>query len=253
MVRPRAVLFDIGGTLWSSPAEDPAGLAYCYGCGRDALLRELPDPPAVDALIEAVEGYFGEWEDIWRQDAGGRVVQPPTSEFVAEALKRIGLSPTAESLAAFTEAVLEASVHTARALEPEPGMNDALAALRQRGMRLGCVSNAFMTAETLQRIMTERGLGEHLELTVSSCEVGYRKPHPAIYEAALEAMGIAAAEAIFVGDRVDADVEGPAALGMRTVLTHQYRREDPSSGKVRPDHVISHLTELPVYIDTLLA
>jgi FMN phosphatase YigB (HAD superfamily) len=65
-------------------------------------------------------------------------------------------------------------------------------------------------------------------------------------------MAVDSPEAIFVGDRLDADVEGPAASGMRTVLTHQYRREDPAGAKIAPDHVISHLTELPAYVRSLL-
>ncbi len=251
MTRPRVVLFDIGGTLWSSPPEDPAALAYCYGRGREALLRAVPDAPAIDALIEAVEGYFGEWEGIWKQ-AAAHLRQRPTTAFVAEALARIGVVAPPDALAAFTDALLETSVLTARALPPEAGMPEALAELRGLGLRLGCVSNAFMSAATLTRIMDERGLGRYLELTVSSCELGYRKPHPLMYKAALEAMGVAAEEAIFVGDRLDADIEGPAVLGLRTVLTQQYRQEHSPGGGVRPDCVIGHLRELPAFAQRLL-
>ena len=88
-------------------------------------------------------------------------------------------------------------------------------------------------------------MGQHLELTISSCEFGYRKPHRSIYEAAVEAMGVMAEEVVFVGDRVEQDVVGPALLGMRGVLTLQYRREDPSEAGVKPDAVIEHLSELP--------
>jgi putative hydrolase of the HAD superfamily len=124
-------------------------------------------------------------------------------------------------------------------------MPEALARLQDLGLRLGCVSNAFMGAETLHRIMVERDLGRHLEMTISSCEFGYRKPHSAIYEAAVKRMGVTASEVIFVGDRVEQDVVGPANLGMRTVLTLQYREEDLSASPVQPDAVIEHLSELP--------
>lgn len=251
MAAPRVILFDIGSTLWSSPAEDAGALARCYGTGRAILIEALGDAPPVDALIEAVEGYFAEWEEIWRREAG-RVEQAPTTAFVAEALARLGLTAPDGALAGFTDAILETSVYTAKVEPPEPGMPEALAALRQRGLRLGCVSNAFMGAPTLQRIMEERGLGPYLELTIASCDIGYRKPHPAIYAAALEGMAVAPPEAVFVGDRLDADVEGPAALGMRAVLSHQYRQEDPAAAKVRPDHVIRHLSELVAYVDSLL-
>ena len=251
MAQPKIVLFDIGSTLWSSPPEDPGALAYCYGRGRDVLLQALGDAPPIEALIDAVEGYFAEWEEVWRQDST-KVHQPPTSEYVAEALGRLGVHPAAETLAAFTDAVLETSVYTAKVQPEEPGMSEALAGLKQRGLRLGGVSNAFMGAATLMRIMDERSLGQHLDFMLSSCEAGIRKPHPSIYQQAAEAMGATPDEAIFVGDRLDADVEGPASLGMRTVLTQQYRREDVHSARVKPDAVIQHLSELVAYADSVL-
>ena len=251
MVKPRAVFFDIGSTLWSSPPEDPAALLDCYTRGRNALLRVLPEIPPVEALIDVVEHYFAEWEDVWRVEPE-RVQQPATGEYVATALRKLDLHPPPEILAAFTQELLEVSVGTALALPPEPGMKEALAELRALGVRLACVSNAFMGAATLNRIMAARGLGEHLEFTVSSCEFGCRKPDPAIYREALRQMGVTAEEGIYVGDRLDADVQGPASIGMRTVLTHQYRQEDPTKAPVQPDAVIKHLSELPGVIERML-
>jgi HAD superfamily hydrolase (TIGR01509 family) len=253
MTVPRAVLFDVGSTLWSSPAEDPEALSLCYTRAREALLKSL-DPsevPPIEALIEAVEGCFAGWEEVWRQDAG-QVAQPPTTEYVARALAELGLSPSPEALADFTDELLETSVLTARGLELEPGMPEALAGVKQLGLRLGCVSNAFMGAATLLRIMEERGLGSYFEFAISSCEFGVRKPHPSIYEEAARIMRLQPEEIIFVGDRLDADVAGPAAAGMRTVLSHQYRQEDPSQSDVQPDRVISHLSELVPYVASLL-
>ena len=250
--KPRVVFFDIGSTLWSSPAEDPGALAYCYGRGRDALIAHHGDAPPVEDLIDAVEGYFAEWEDAWKAD-NSQVLQGPTTGFVRESLRKLGLEPPPNVLAAFTDAILETSVYTARTLEPEAGMPEALAALRDLGLRVACVSNAFMGAGVLNRILDERGLGAYSDLTISSCDLGYRKPHPRIYEEALAAMEAEAPEAVFVGDRVDADVEGPAALGMRTVLTQQYRQEDPARARVRPDAVIAHLSELPGVVRRFLA
>jgi putative hydrolase of the HAD superfamily len=247
----RAVLFDIGGTLWSSPAEDELALERCYARGREALLAASPAVPSLPALIAAVEGYFAEWEDIWRDDPS-QVRQRPTAAFVAEALKRLDFVAPPQALERFTDELLETSVHTARTLESEPGMKEALAELQAMDLRLGAVSNAFMGAATLRRIMDERGLAEHLEFIMSSCEAGIRKPDPEIYRLAAKEMGVAPEEAAYVGDRVDADVEGPRAVGMRGILTHQYRQEDPERGKVRPDAVIKHLRELPEAIRRLL-
>ena len=240
----RAVLFDIGSTLWSSPAEDPAGLQRVYARGREALRAALPEVPPVDVLIETVEHYLAEWEEIWRQDAS-KVTQRPTTDFVAEALARINLAVAPEALQRFTDEAMEASVYTAKVEPPEAGMKEALAELQSMGLRLAAVSNAFMGAATLRRIMDERGLGEHLEFILSSCEAGIRKPHPEIYRAAAQRLDLPPEAAVYVGDRVDADVEGPSAIGMRGVLTQQYRQEDPAGAKVSPAAVIRHLSELP--------
>jgi HAD superfamily hydrolase (TIGR01509 family) len=250
-MRPKAILFDIGSTLWSSPPEDAGALAFCYGRGREALLSCLREVPDRETLARVVEGMFADWEERWKADAS-LVLQEPTSEFVARALASLGLQPPPEALALFTDAVLETSVYTAKVEPAEPGMRETLETLCEMGFSLACVSNAFMGAGVLDRILEERGLRPHCLFTVSSCEVGYRKPHPAIYEAALDRLGIAGSEAVFVGDRLDADVEGPAALGMRTVLTHQYRQEDPTAAKVRPNHVIRHLSELVPLAEALL-
>jgi HAD superfamily hydrolase (TIGR01662 family) len=252
MTRPRIVLFDIGETLWSSPPEDPQALLDCYGRGREVLLRAIDAVPPVEVLIEAVEGHFAEWETKWRADPS-IVDQAPTTAFVAEALARLGVTAPADALTDFTAALLETSIYTAMAEAPEPDMVEAMAALKDLGIRIGCVSNAFMTANDLHRIMEQKGLGRFLELTVSSCETGYRKPHRAIYQAALDGFDASAAESVFVGDRVYADIEGPALLGMRTVLTTQYRKEEPDLTSVRPDLIVSHLRELAPWLEKLLS
>ena len=250
MERPAAVLFDIGSTLWSSPAEDPDALARCYGRGREIIGDAGLAAPPMDTLIEAVEGYFAEWEDVWRS-APGRVEQPATTEYVEQALARLDLKLDAKALAAFTAAILDTSVYTAIVEPPEPENPAALRDLRSLGLRLGCVSNAFMPAAVLHRILDARGLGEHCEFTISSCEFGIRKPDRRIYEEALRVLGLPGPAVVFVGDRVDADVEGPAAVGMRTILSHQYRQEDPGKGAVQPDQVVGHLSDLVSHLRIL--
>ena len=241
----RAVLFDIGSTLWSSPAEDPEGLATVYGRARDILLEVVPDPPPLQVLIDTVEGYLGEWEGIWSHDPS-QTMQRPTTGFVADALARIDIEIEDEDvLQRFTDEVMEASVYTAKAEPDEDGMADALDELHDMDLRLACVSNAFMSADTLMRIMEERGLSTHLEFVISSAETGIRKPDEAIYLAAVSRLGLAPEEVVYVGDRVSADVEGPGAIGMPGILTLQYRQEDPASARVAPAAVIAHLSELP--------
>src|SRR5829696_9821132 len=74
-----------------------------------------------------------------------------------------------------------------------------LDALRERGLRTGLVSNAFDPGWLLHRDLERMGLGERLDVAVFSSEVGKRKPHEAIFRAALERLAVEPGRTIFVG------------------------------------------------------
>jgi putative hydrolase of the HAD superfamily len=79
------------------------------------------------------------------------------------------------------------------------------------------------------------GLADRLDFAVFSSEVGVRKPHPQIFERALEALGVEPENALFVGDRLYEDVRGAGELGMTTVQALWFRADDhPEGGE--PDH-----------------
>jgi putative hydrolase of the HAD superfamily len=78
--------------------------------------------------------------------------------------------------------------------------------------------------------------------------VGTRKPDPAIFGDALSKLGVDAANTVFVGDRLLDDVGGAQAAGMRTVLTREFRSEEPDGGP-SPGAVIERLEELPGVVD----
>jgi HAD superfamily hydrolase (TIGR01549 family) len=89
----------------------------------------------------------------------------------------------------------------------------ALEALRGHGLRIGLVSNG-------QRDLEEFAAHHTLEVDamVGSKSHGRTKPHPSIFVAALQALGVAADEAAMVGDSYEDDIEGARSLGMRAIL-----------------------------------
>lgn len=118
----------------------------------------------------------------------------------------------------------------------------ALRALRGKGLRLGICSNWEWD---LSSFVGQAGLAGLVDVEVTSARVGYRKPHPEIYARTLDLLGVEAADAVFVGDTWDADVEGPLAAGMRPVHLWREDNHDPSPPPV-PEGVvrISSLAEL---------
>jgi putative hydrolase of the HAD superfamily len=91
-----------------------------------------------------------------------------------------------------------------------------LTALRNRGLKLGLVSNTFIPPATHDRHLTESKLIDLLPVRVYSSEVKYRKPHRRIFEIALQRLGTASHETLFVGDQIDADMRGARRVGMKT-------------------------------------
>jgi HAD superfamily hydrolase (TIGR01662 family) len=91
----------------------------------------------------------------------------------------------------------------------------AIRTLADAGVRIGLISN---TQRPLDVFAAHFGLDGLISAAVSSAEHGYLKPHRAIFDAALEAIGVAAAEAVMVGDSVTHDIEGARQIGMRAVL-----------------------------------
>jgi putative hydrolase of the HAD superfamily len=105
-----------------------------------------------------------------------------------------------------------------------------LESLRERGLKLGLVSNAFDPPDLLHRDLAQFGLAERLDVALFSSEVGRRKPDPEIFQRALDALGVAAREALFVGDSLANDIAGAAALGLRTCQALWFRADDDPGG-----------------------
>ena len=95
------------------------------------------------------------------------------------------------------------------------GTREALNRLRSAGLLLGVISNSDGRVE---EALIAAGLRDCFDVVLDSALVGVEKPDPAIFRAALGALGIAPAEALYVGDLYEVDVVGARAVGMEAVL-----------------------------------
>ena len=113
--------------------------------------------------------------------------------------------------------------------------------LGERGTRRGVCSNAPFPPEMMRRQVRSNGIDRLVDAIVFSSETGRRKPSPDLYLAALDAIGTAPEQTLFVGDRVREDYEGPLAVGMRAVICTRHAENEPRDGVP----TISSLAELP--------
>jgi putative hydrolase of the HAD superfamily len=201
----RAVLFDYGLTLVSFTFPRAELLAVMEevrpwlgpGAPRaEALMRDVLEPleDDFDAIGHDEVDYMDLYERAWR---------------------RAGLDVPRETLYRILD--MEQRCWD-RAVRVAPDAMETLDRLRARGLRTAVASNAPFPPEMLHRQLRVNGVAERVDAVVFSSEVGRRKPAPELYLAALDRVGVAAADALYVGDRVVEDYDGPRALGMRAVL-----------------------------------
>lgn len=120
---------------------------------------------------------------------------------------------------------------------------ETLAALKNLGLKLGIVSNTFVTAGSLERNLERFGILDFFPVRIYSYEFDFRKPDVRIFKTAAERIGEVPRNIMFVGDRIDKDVKPAAKTGMWTVLKSAYT----NAGRKIPDGTwkINQLAELP--------
>jgi putative hydrolase of the HAD superfamily len=212
-----AVLFDWGDTLMEWRWDEEL-LAAGHRAGLRAISRED---------VELTEHFRERYEPLFW--APGTIEELEYPGLVRRLFADFELDLGDDELERFLEAE-HAAWAPARVLGSTP--HALLESLRGRGLKLGVVSNAFDPPRLLHADLADAGIAERVDFAVFSSEVGKRKPHPAIFERALEALGVAPEAALFVGDRLYEDVRGAGEVGMTTVQALWFRAdENPDGGE----------------------
>jgi HAD superfamily hydrolase (TIGR01509 family) len=215
-----AVLFDWGDTLMRWDFDH--GL---LAAGHRAGIEQLGLEPDARVTARFVDEYL---PGLW---APGMLEEVQYAGLVRCLLGEFGIEPDDEALDLFLEAEHRAWAPARRLASTT---HTLLETLRDRGLRLGLVSNALDPPWLLHRDLADFGVAERLDAAVFSSEVGWRKPHAAIFERALELTGEDAARTLMVGDRLREDVGGAAALGMTTCQALWFRADESGAGP-KPD------------------
>jgi putative hydrolase of the HAD superfamily len=234
----RAVLFDFGHTLVDfHRTEEALREAYEQIRARIEAVAYMEVHELLD-LIERVAG--GVDRQVEASYAERRMEELDIAELFRRSLAEVGFVLPDDTLQHII--VLDHSAYS-NSITVDDETLDVLRGLRARGLRLGIVSNVTLRADLMRQDLDRLGIAPLMDASVFSSEVGVRKPDARIFQAALERIEAAAADTVFVGDRLLDDVSGARAVGMRTVLTHRFRQEDDR--EISADARIQSLAELP--------
>jgi FMN phosphatase YigB (HAD superfamily) len=243
-----AVLFDLGDTLWHFPTFPSDATVTAALAGRvERQLRDWDLCEGVDctALALAVR------QDMWqatREAEHGHGRHPDFPALVRRHAAEHGAHLSAARAEALWDAWHLGGDYLGRAVFPDA--LSTLAELRRRGFRLGAVTNRSHGGRRFVDELRESGFLEYFETLAISCDDGWLKPHPALFQRALDDLRIGPAEAVMVGDQLRADVMGAKALGMVAVWKRARGWDQqqpvmlPDGTLALPDYTIDQVGEL---------
>lgn len=241
----RVVLLDLFGTVVHFAPRVPrvegasSGWRAAMGWLRAAAARELPDIAFDDLLVALLQVT----DDLVRQRPP-EYLEVPSRERFRRAVARLGVdganaATVAERLSLVHMAYLASTTHL-------PAGHDTVLRVLGARYRLGLISN-FDHGPTARRVLVEHGIDRCFDVVMISDGFGRRKPHPAIFEAALRDLGVQASEAVYVGDSVADDLVGATRAQLAVVWINPKGEALPPDAP-QPRAVIRTLDELPAVL-----
>ncbi|NLE05127.1 MAG: HAD family hydrolase [Crenarchaeota archaeon] len=229
----RAVLFDMFDTLMMIEKDHEF-----YNPAVKSMHQHIVKSGVPVTFSEFREAYI-KARDLIYEKADATLEEPHFNVRVQNALNELGFIEEAKSkiVQGATEAFYQKFMDYVRIDENAVSVLEDL----HESYNLGVVSN-FAIPECVEELLEREKINQLFNVVIVSGGVNRRKPNPDIFSYALNKIQISAAEAIFVGDTVDADVIGPKQLGIKTIYID--RRPQKELEQNQPDYIIKKLSEL---------
>ena len=229
--RLKAILFDLDDTLW------PIGPVIAQAeISLHAWLAEYAPEVARQFSIDAL-----------RRHRMALLAEQPDCYIDLATLRRAGLHSAFEAAGADLSKVEAAMAHffsVRNGVTPYPDVLPGLQALKEK-ILVGSISNGNADLEVI-------GMAHHFKVSLAASQFGRAKPDPAIFLAACAALGVAPAEAVYVGDDLHLDVAGAQNAGMRAVWLNRNASVAHLEAGIRPDAICATFDELLAWLDRQL-
>ena len=131
----------------------------------------------------------------------------------------------------------------------EPDIKQTLAKLKNANLKLGILSNTFVSKYSIEKQLDEIGILDYFSVRMYSYEFDFRKPDLRIFKIAAERIGEPIKNIMYIGDRIDKDAKPTLELGMKSVIKTAYTNTNKSIPK--DSLKINKLSELPELIEKI--
>ncbi len=228
----RGVLFDFGGVI-------------THTCWDTRMMGEILAKTLNDfgygIGVDLVDIFEKVMEEAWNRVVH-TLMEEKMEDLVRITLESVGINPDEDLIRTAIDRISEAPFCVIR-----EDAEDALRRIKEMGIKTAVVSNSPINFH--RRILKRVGIDKYIDEIIVSCDVGYRKPHPKIYEIAVDKLNIRPQQAVFVGDVLQIDIYGAKKLGMICILMespepYMRSRYVPNYGDVKPDFVVKNLREV---------
>jgi len=244
----RGVIFDFGSTLirFGGDWDD----VLTRGRTEMALwLRRAGVPVEVEAFGQTVQRAF---QANFRERALDHR-ERTSRQILRQALNEVGLPTVSDEHVRGALRALYAPSEAA--WSPIPGAHKAVAALHERGLRLGLLSNAS-DVENVERLLVSARLPDVFDPVVISAAAGLRKPTPSLFEGILRQWWIEPQDAVMVGDVLGEDILGAQRAGLHQIWVRAYADAAFNAdfvGKVVPEWTVETVGDVPALLLPLAA
>jgi HAD superfamily hydrolase (TIGR01549 family) len=234
------VLFDLGNTLIYFDSNWPEVTAQSNQALYTYLLQ------SGYKLDEAFPRLYSLRMDRYYHERETELIEYTAELFLRDLMKEYGYSQVPGE-------ILKKAVATQFAVSqahwlPEEDARQLLEFLKREGYRLGLISNAI-DPQDVRTLLDKGNFAPYFEVTLISAEVGLRKPHPKIFQIAMDHFNVRPDEVVMVGDTLGADILGANNLGIASVWINRRAVMRPDDltyeDTIQPKATIGALSELP--------
>ena len=221
-----AIAFDFGGTLFST-----ANMSQLTSPAVEVFVAQTANvlDGSRDHATEVVANFIELWKKRRKQAADIPERERSSADLLREALSAVGMQLASDELIGILNAFHSKE---AEQFTPFPKVVETLKALAAQGKRLAIIANNPWR-ESIASSLRRYGVEHAFEQLVVSCDIGYRKPHPRIFEELLRCFDLPAHDIMIVGDSFIHDIETPRKMGFRTCLVDL----EGASRNQQQDHV----------------